>query len=144
MKTESLKVSAQFPVSARELYQAWLDSKQHAGFTGAGADIVARVGGKFSAWDGYISGKTQELTPYRRIVQAWRTTDFPEGCGDSIVELTLEPVGGGTKLTIRHTEIPAGQGAEYKDGWRQFYFKPMKKYFGGGKSEKKTRARRTR
>ncbi len=140
MTTDSFKISAQFPVLPRELYQAWLNSKQHAGFTGAGARIVARVGGKFSAWDGYILGKTLELTPYRRIVQAWRTTDFPDGCGDSLVEITLEQVGGGTKLTIKHTEIPEGQGEEYKDGWRQFYFKPMKDYFGG-KSGKKTRAK---
>lgn len=138
MKSESFKISAQFPISARELYQAWLDSKQHAGFTGAVARIVPQVGGKFSAWDGYILGKTVDLTPYRRIVQAWRTTDFPDGCDDSLVEITLERVRGGTKLTIRHTDIPEGQREAYKDGWRQFYFNPMKKYFQRQrKSEKK-------
>lgn len=141
MKTESFKISAQFPISARELYQAWLDSKQHAGFTGSGARIVPRVGGKFSAWDGYILGKTLEMTPYSRIVQAWRTTAFPDGCGDSLIEITLEQVGGGTKMTIKHTEIPAGQAEGYKDGWRQFYFKPMKGYFSRGKTEKKTRTK---
>lgn len=140
MKTDSFKISAQFPVSARELYRAWLDSKQHAGFTGAGARIVPQVGGEFSAWDGYILGKTVGLTPYRRIVQAWRTTDFPDGCEDSLVEITLERVSGRTKLTIKHTGIPEGQGEEYKGGWKQFYFKPMKGYFKG-KSEKRTRTR---
>jgi activator of HSP90 ATPase len=140
VKSESFNISAQFPISARELYQAWLDSKQHAGFTGAGAQVDPRVGGKFTAWDGYILGKTLELTPYRRIVQAWRTTDFPNGCSDSLVEITLEPVAGGTKLMIKHTGIPEGQGEGYKDGWRQFYFKPMKPYFSG-KSEKKSRSK---
>jgi activator of HSP90 ATPase len=140
VKTESFKISAQFPIAARELYQAWLDSKQHAGFTGAGAKIVPRVGGRFTAWDGYILGKTLELTPYRRIVQAWRTTDFPNASGDSLVEITLEKVDGGTKLMIKHTGIPEGQGEEYKDGWRLFYFKPMKAYFSGT-SEKKNRAK---
>jgi activator of HSP90 ATPase len=144
MKTESFKMSAQFPISARELYKAWLDSKQHAGFTGAGARIVPQVGGEFSAWDGYILGKTLEMTPFRRIVQAWRTTDFPDGCDDSLVEITLEKAGGGTKLTIKHTEIPEGQGEGYKDGWRQFYFKPMKGYFGGGESKKKTQPKAAR
>lgn len=142
MKTESFKISARFPISARELYQAWLNSKQHAGFTGAGAKIVPQVGGKFTAWDGYIWGKTLELTPYNRIVQAWRTTDFPDGCGNSIVEITLDEVDGGTKLIIEHSAIPEGQGEEYKEGWRQFYFKPMKAYFG--KSAKKNRARTAR
>ncbi len=141
---ESFKVSASFAVSARDLYQAWLDSKQHAGFTGSGARIVPRVGGAFSAWDGYIQGKTLELVPYRRIVQAWRTTDFPDGSSDSIVEIDLDKVEGGTKLTIKHKEIPKGQGEGYKDGWRQFYFKPMKEYFGRGKGVKKTRGKSAR
>jgi len=25
--------------------------------------------------------------------------------------------------------IPDGQGENYKQGWKDFYFKPMKKYF---------------
>ncbi len=141
MKAESFKISAQFAVLPRELYQAWLDSEQHAQFTGGGAKIVPRVGGKFSAWDGYILGKTLELVPYRRIVQAWRTTDFPNGCGDSLLELMLERVVGGTKLTIKHTEIPEGQGEGYKDGWREYYFKPMKEYFRRKGKTNKTRSR---
>jgi activator of HSP90 ATPase len=35
----------------------------------------------------------------------------------------------GTRVTIIHSEIPAGQGEGYKKGWKDFYFKPMKKYF---------------
>lgn len=135
MKTESFKISAQFPVTAQELYQAWLDSKQHTAFTGGGAKIKAQVGGKFTAWDGYIMGKTLELNPHSRIVQSWRTTEFPQNCGDSIIELTFKDVTGGAKMTIKHTELPEGQGAEYKDGWRQFYFNPMREYF-------KTRAKK--
>ncbi len=129
MKTDSFRISAQFPVPSKELYQAWLDSKQHSAFTGAGAKVKAQVGGKFTAWDGYILGKTIEMKPYRRILQSWRTTDFPEGCSDSVIDITFEDIAGGTKMTIQHTEIPEGQGEEYKEGWRQFYFKPMKAYF---------------
>ncbi len=135
METDSFKISAQFPVSARELYQAWLDSKQHARFTGAGAKIKADVGGKFSAWDGYILGKTMELIPFQRIVQSWRTTDFPSGCDDSVIDITFQDMKSGSKMTIKHTRIPKGHGQEYKDGWKQFYFKPMKEYFSS-KGEK--------
>ncbi len=129
METDSFKLAATFPVSARELYEAWLDSKKHAALTGAGARIGAKVGNKFSAWDGYIQGKTLELVPFQRIVQAWRTTDFPAECDDSIVEVTLQDIDGGCRMTIRHTSIPKGQGDDYKEGWRQFYFKPMREYF---------------
>jgi len=46
----------------------------------------------------------------------------------------LEEASGGTRITLVHNEIPEGQGQQYKDGWRDFYFKPMKKYFAGKKS----------
>ncbi len=129
METDSFKVTAKFPVTARELYEAWLDSKKHGEMTGAGAKTGSKVGSKFSAWDGYIQGKTLELVPVQRIVQAWRTTDFPTGCDDSVIEVMFQDFDGGCKMTIRHTSIPKGQGDEYKEGWRQFYFKPMKEYF---------------
>ena len=35
-----------------------------------------------------------------------------------------------TKLTIIHTSIPDGQGEGYRQGWLDYYFKPMKEYFG--------------
>ncbi|MBI3740016.1 MAG: SRPBCC domain-containing protein, partial [Chloroflexi bacterium] len=71
-----------------------------------------------------------ELKPYTRFVQAWRTTEFPEDSPDSRVEVLLEAVKGGTKLTLKHTNIPEGQADSYKKGWEEFYFEPMKKYFG--------------
>jgi activator of HSP90 ATPase len=86
-------------------------------------------GGSFKAWDGYIWGKTLEVEPYRRIVQAWRTSEFPEESPDSRVEILLEESGGETKITLIHTDIPEGQGDSYKQGWEDFYFTPMRAYF---------------
>ncbi len=100
--------------------------------TGSPARIEPRVGGAFTAWDGYISGRTAALKPYTRIVQDWRTTEFPDGSADSKLELILEPVEGGTKLTLTHSNIPEGQADSYKDGWDEYYFIPMRKYFSKG------------
>ncbi len=62
-------------------------------------------------------------------MQAWRTTEFPEGSPDSRLEMLLEEAKGGTKITLVHTNIPDGQGKDYEQGWIAFYFKPMKQYF---------------
>jgi activator of HSP90 ATPase len=97
--------------------------------TGSSAKITARVGATFSAWDGYISGRTLEAKPSSRILQAWRTTDFADDEPDSSLEVLLEKARGGTKVTLVHTKIPAGHGAEYRKGWIDFYFTPMKEYF---------------
>jgi len=112
-----------------QIYQAWLSTKGHSDMTGSRAEVESKVKGKFTAWDGYISGKTLELKPFSRIVQAWRTTEFPEGSPDSRVEILLEPISDGTRITITHSNIPQGQADDYKQGWQDFYFIPMKSYF---------------
>jgi activator of HSP90 ATPase len=122
-------VSEVIPATPEQIYQAWLSTKGHSAMTGNPAEVEARVKGKFTAWDGYIFGETLELKPNQRILQAWRTTEFPEGSPDSRVEILLEAVKGGTKITINHSNIPKGQAEDYKQGWQDFYFKPMKEYF---------------
>lgn len=126
---ESIEVSDVFPVAQKNLYLDWLDSQKHSAFTGGGAVIDPAVGGNFTAWDGYIKGKTKELQPYERIVQSWRTANFPSSSPDSELEVLFETVEGGTKITLRHSNIPTGQGQDYKQGWKDYYFTPMKEYF---------------
>jgi activator of HSP90 ATPase len=126
---ESVVLDMWFPVEPKVFFKAWLDSRAHGAFTGSAASIEPRVGGAFTAWDGYIRGKTLELDPPRRILQAWRTSDFPDGAPDSLLELQLDPISGGTQLTLRHTGIPEAQGVDYAQGWLDYYFEPMQTYF---------------
>ena len=129
VKSEKLKRSALIPAAPREIFDAWLSSAGHAAMTGSPARATARVGGAFSTWDGYIRGKNLELKSPSRILQSWRTTEFPDDAPDSLLEILLEKSKGGTKVTLVHTDIPAGQAASYRQGWTDFYFKPMKEYF---------------
>ena len=126
---EQLQVTAVLPVRAERLYNAWLNSEEHAAFTGASAEITPSVGGEFSAWDGYIQGKTLLLEPFQRIAQSWRTSDFPSNAPDSQLEVLFEADGEQTHLTLNHTNIPDGQGPEYRQGWVDYYFEPMQAYF---------------
>jgi len=129
MKKESVKVSAVIPASAKEIYSAWLSAKGHSAMTGSAAKGTPRVGCSFTAWDGYIEGKNLELVPPSLIVQAWRTSDFPDAAADSRLEIALSEAKDGTRVTLTHTDIPAGQAKGYKQGWIDYYFKPMKEYF---------------
>ena len=139
--TERIEVSEVLPVKQKNLYEAWLDSDKHTAFTGSPAVIDKRVGGRFTAWDGYISGTTITVEPFSRIIQTWRTTEFPEDAPDSEIEVVFEEVPEGTKITLIHTDIPDGQGEGYRKGWIDFYFTPMKQYFQE-KSTGPTRANR--
>ena len=127
--TDSIKLSATIPADAKTLYSAWLDSEKHSAFTNSKVEIERKVGSDFTAGDGYISGKNQLLHMNKRIVQEWRSTDFPEGSEDSLVEITFEKVEKGTKVIINHTNLPEGTGKDYRKGWKDHYFKPMKEYF---------------
>jgi activator of HSP90 ATPase len=128
---DRFEVSAIFPASPEQLYAAWLDAAQHAAMTGAGAEGSADIGGEFRAWDGYIVARTLELEPHARIVQAWRTGDFDDAHPDSRLEVRFAAVDGGTRVTVRHSEIPVGDGPRYKEGWQDFYFTPMLGHFRG-------------
>jgi activator of HSP90 ATPase len=126
---ETIVVSDNFPVIPEKLYNAWLSSKEHTSFTGDMAEVSKVLNKIFTAGNGYISGKNLILEPYKRIVQSWRATDFPDKHPDSFIELTFEPKKTGTKLTLKHSGIPEGMGKDYKKGWKEFYFEPMKEYF---------------
>ena len=127
--TIEFTVSAVIPASPEAIYKAWLDSDGHTKMTDSPAHATANVGEPFDAWDGYISGKNLELEPGRRIVQSWRATSYADSDGDSQIEVTLEPVDGGTKVTLVHTNVPADQTSR-EPGWVTHYFEPMKKHFG--------------
>ena len=128
--TDSFEISAIFPaVTAQQIYKAWLDSAAHTAFTGSPARIDQQGTAEFTAWDGYISGKTQEAEPFHRILQSWRTTEFPEDSPDSRLEILIEDLDSGAQVTLVHSGIPAGQGKDYLQGWEEYYFEPMKRYF---------------
>ena len=126
---EAFTLMTTLPAPPKEIYNAWLSSKGHNLMTGSSAEVRAEKGGTFKAWDGYIWGRTLEMEPHHRIVQAWRTSEFPEDSPDSRLEIRLEESAGGTEITLFHSDIPDGQGEGYKQGWEDFYFTPMRVYF---------------
>ena len=125
----NFEISDLIPTSPKEIYKAWLNSAEHSGMTGGLAKISVEVGGTFEAWDGYIEGRNLVLEPSKRIIQQWRTSEFTEEEKDSLLEIFFEEENEGTRITIRHSELPE-HGMQYKQGWVDSYFNPMKEYFG--------------
>lgn len=126
---DSIEVSCVLPVDPATVYRDWLSSKGHTLFTGSPAKVEPAVGGKFSAWEGYIWGETLEMESGKRIVQAWSTSNFPDGAEPSRLEITLESVPEGCLISLHHSNIPDGQGKDYEQGWKEHYFEPMTDYY---------------
>ena len=117
-----------FNTTAKKIYETWLSSEGHTKMTGGFANISDKIGGKFTAWDGYIEGINIDLNLNKRIVQTWRTSQFDEDEKDSQIEVLLNEVNGKTELTITHTNL-SDSGEHYKKGWEDQYFEPMRNYF---------------
>ena len=129
MKFVTIRQSVIVDATPEEVYDAYVDPKKHGEFTGSKATGTQKVGGRFTAWDGYISGKWLELEKGKKIVHEWTTTEWPEGYPPSLVELRLGKSGKKTKLAMIHSKAPAEQAEEYAQGWKDFYWEPMKSHF---------------
>jgi len=128
-KVSTIKQEVVLTAPPDEVYDAFMDAAKHAAFTGSKATGDPKVGGKFTAWDGYISGKNLELDRGKRIVQEWTNTDWPAGYPPSRLELTLKKVKEGTQILMVHSGVPADQADDIRQGWIDFYWNPLKEYF---------------
>ena len=119
----AFSVSDVIPSRPQAIYDSWLDGDAHAAMTGGhAARISSEPGAGFVVWDNYITGRNLTLDPGRRIVQAWRTTKFAASDPDSQIEIVLEPVAGGTRVTVHHSNVPDGHTSYRDGGWQNAYF----------------------
>lgn len=143
MPLESIEVSAEVPATPDAVYTAWMSAKGHAAITGASALIAPRAGQRHTAWDGYIHGWVLKVGPGRRATFAWRTTDFAPDDQDSLVHLVVERAKGGARVRLVHEAIPEGQGARYRQGWEEYYLKPLAAHFSKKTPAKPRAAKKT-
>lgn len=137
--TETITVRFSLPAAAKRIYDAWLDGKEHSAMTGSPATGSARVGAEFTAWDGYIRGKNLLLIENQKIVQSWRSEEFPEEAADSVLSVRLIERQGLTEVEIEHSDIPSGHSVQFQSGWLDFYAKPMQQYFARKGPARETR-----
>ena len=124
----TIRQSVMFKATPHQVYEALMDAKQHTEFTGDAAKITRKVGGTFSAYGGYITGKHIELVQDEKIVQEWIASDFPQG-HTSTVTFILKPTKSGSKLIFTHAHVPPAQYESLKQGWIDYYWEPMKEFF---------------
>jgi len=123
-----IRQSATLHAAPHAVYEALMDSRQHARFTGSPARMSRKVGGAISAFGDYISGTNLELVPDKKIVQAWHASEWPEG-HMSRVTYRLTPVKGGTRLDFTHSGVPEQFFDDIKQGWIDNYWQPLRARF---------------
>ena len=113
--------------SRQRIYDALLDSKQFAAFTGMPAEISREPGGTFSMFGGLIVGRNIELVAKERIVQAWRPAAWEPGVY-SLVKFELKDWASQTKIVLDHTGFPEGNFRHFDSGWYLRYWEPLRKF----------------
>ncbi len=101
-------------------------------------DIEGKPGGKFyiAAEAGFAAvGEYTEIIPHEKVVFTWGGMhDIPEG--GTTVEITLKAENGGTRLTLRHYNIPTQEAADsFGHGWPNHAFPVLKIVAEGGTTD---------
>ena len=93
--------------------------------------IDREVGGAFTLFGGYVTGRHLEMVRNERLVQAWRAGSW--GAGDySIARFVLQARGAQCKLVFDHRGFPDSQGKSLAYGWGVHYWEPMAKFLAQG------------
>ncbi len=127
MAVKNLKQSVTFRAKPHDVYEALVDARKHAEFSGMSAELEPKVGGRFRHYGGDLQGLVVELQPDRRIVLAWRASGWPKG-SYSIAQFVLKKVRGGTRLNFDQFGIPTSDFRGIKTGWPEYYWRPMKQF----------------
>jgi activator of HSP90 ATPase len=140
---EAIHQEPMFKASRKRVYEALTDANQFgkvvqlsAAMQGGGmkteaapVTISREVGGAFSAFGGYVTGRQVELVPNERIVQVWRAGSWDAG-SYSIARFVLVEQGAETKIKFDHTGFPKGRAEHLVEGWRINYWEPLAKFLG--------------
>lgn len=136
---ESIHQETVFKGNRKRVYEALIDTKQFDKIIqlsgvmqsmppgGKPTQISRELGGAFTLFGGYITGRQIELIPDQRIVQAWRAGSWNPGVY-SIAKFELVEQGAGTKIIFDHAGFPAGRGESLAAGWKAHYWEPLEKF----------------
>lgn len=129
METGVINQSVTFECSTQMLYDILMDEKLHSIITGSSVIMSNEIGGKFSVFDDYCSGYTIELDTGNKIVQAWNFKEDGWPANHySVCSFIFKPLPQGCLLTFNQTNIPEHKVEALKEGWKEYYWEPIKNY----------------
>lgn len=123
MPTEPYRTSIEISAPPDAVYPFLTEPVSILRWMGDYAVLDARPGGAFTLdINGVpVRGHYIELDPPHRLVIAWGHAGsdlLPPG--SSTVEITLEPIAGGTRLQLEHRDLPPREAEMHAIGWPHF------------------------
>ena len=123
------------PVTPDEAFALLTEPERLRRWQSVTAVVDLRAGGSYewAVTPGHLAGGTfREVEPGRRIVFGWGWHDSDDLPYDaSTVTVTLEPVEGGSKVTLVHEGLSEEQAENHAEGWNH-YFERLERLAGTG------------
>lgn len=133
VNTTTVTASDEFRTTADELYTTFTDPQRIAAFTRGPPRQFdgAKVGGKFSIFDGNVTGEFLTLDPPKHVVQKWRLAQWPEGhYSQQEIFFDQNDVDRVTVMRVSWTGVPVGQEEVVQRNWEGYYVRSIKQTFG--------------
>jgi activator of HSP90 ATPase len=131
MDTTNLTKELILTAPASDIYKTLTNSTEHSELTGEEAKVSREKGGKFSAFDGWVTGEVIELKQDEKFSFTW-TPDEEGWPKDHISTVVFElfEEGDNTKVVFTHNDLPENIHEDFEKGWEEYYFKPLVEKFG--------------
>lgn len=123
--SDVLEVSVHIAAPPATVFPYFVDPARYVQWMGSEATLEPVAGGAYRVWmrEGVeASGRFLEIDPPRRLVFTWGWTgDDAVPPGSSRVVVTLEPEADGTRVVLRHHDLPDDQQRQHHAaGWESY------------------------
>ncbi len=118
-----LKQTYHIQAPIEKVWQALVDPKVIELWSGTEAVMSDIPNSSFKLWGGDIHGVNTEVIPNLMLSQDWYGGEWSK---PSKVVITLVAKNKGTMVNLKHWDIPEGEEKDFDEGWKDFYFGPIK------------------
>ncbi|XP_050429826.1 activator of 90 kDa heat shock protein ATPase homolog 1 [Adelges cooleyi] len=129
--TTTVVMDVVFQCSGDDFYNVLTTPDLVSAFTHQTVNFRAVKGEKFQLFDGNIVGEFLELCPGKKIVQSWRTKQWPDWLY-STVTVSINQQEDHTKVKVTLVGVPKSDENVTRQNWERYYFTPIKRTFGYG------------
>lgn len=133
VNTTTVTATDEFRTTAEEMFQTFTDPQRIAAFTRGAPRLFegAKPGGKFSIFDGNVTGEFVTLESPKKIVQKWRLAQWPEGhVSSQEIVFDQNNTDKVTNARVTWSGVPVGQEEVVKRNWEGYYIRSIKQTFG--------------
>ncbi len=118
--------------SPASVFRALTDARQFRAWSGQAGRAPKRIGGAFSWFDGWVTGRVLAFEEGKRLSVTWSVSEWPKDTRASIVKMVFTGTSKRTVVRLQHTGLPnARESASHKKGWEEFVFGPMRAHLAG-------------